>query len=194
MYIEKVINLWVQLMENGGKNKGVAFIILVSVLTIPTLSTYLPFLPVNLLTCLPLYLPTLPTYLPSYLSTYQLVSTYLAVCLPIYISIYNIYNEISSFLREVSKYYFAHCIYVGVGCICAWGNVCVWIQIVMLSIYRGLPDVGFSMPDCSLLALSQSYLGDLFVLRVSGFGAPLSSLYIWLEWLHPPLKFPQNRP
>jgi len=51
----------------------------------------------------------------------------------------------------------------------------------MLPLYRGSPDVGFSMPDCFLLALSQSHLRDLFVLRVSGFGAPLSSLYIWLE-------------
>ncbi len=33
MYIEKVLDLWVQLMKNGGKNKSVAFIILVSVLT-----------------------------------------------------------------------------------------------------------------------------------------------------------------
>ncbi len=31
MYIEKVLDLWVQLMKNGGKNKSVAFIILVSV-------------------------------------------------------------------------------------------------------------------------------------------------------------------
>jgi len=27
MYIEKVLDLWVQLMTNGGKNKSVAFII-----------------------------------------------------------------------------------------------------------------------------------------------------------------------
>ncbi len=32
MYIEKVLDLWVQLMKNGGKNKSVAFIILVSVI------------------------------------------------------------------------------------------------------------------------------------------------------------------
>ncbi len=31
MYIEKVLDLWVQLMKNGGKNKSVVFIILVSV-------------------------------------------------------------------------------------------------------------------------------------------------------------------
>ncbi len=31
VYIEKVLDLWVQLMKNGGKNKSVAFIILVSV-------------------------------------------------------------------------------------------------------------------------------------------------------------------
>ncbi len=31
MYIEKVLDLWVQLMKNGGKNKNVAFIILVSI-------------------------------------------------------------------------------------------------------------------------------------------------------------------
>ncbi len=31
MYIEKVLDLWVQLMKNGGKNKSVAFIILVSI-------------------------------------------------------------------------------------------------------------------------------------------------------------------
>ncbi len=31
MYIEKVIDLYVQLMKNGGKNKSVAFIILFSV-------------------------------------------------------------------------------------------------------------------------------------------------------------------
>ncbi len=31
MYIEKVLDLWIQLMKNGGKNKSVAFIILVSV-------------------------------------------------------------------------------------------------------------------------------------------------------------------
>ncbi len=31
VYIEKVSNLWVQLMKNGGKNKSVAFIILFSV-------------------------------------------------------------------------------------------------------------------------------------------------------------------
>ncbi len=31
VYIEKVLDLWVQLMKNGGKNKCVAFIILVSV-------------------------------------------------------------------------------------------------------------------------------------------------------------------
>ncbi len=31
MYIEKVIDLWVQFMKNGGKNKSVAFIILFSV-------------------------------------------------------------------------------------------------------------------------------------------------------------------
>ncbi len=30
-YIEKVLDLWVQLMKNGGKNKSVAFIILFSV-------------------------------------------------------------------------------------------------------------------------------------------------------------------
>ncbi len=32
MYIEKVLDLWVQLMKNGGKNKSVAFIILFSVI------------------------------------------------------------------------------------------------------------------------------------------------------------------
>ncbi len=32
MYIEKVLDLRVQLMKNGGKNKSVAFIILVSVI------------------------------------------------------------------------------------------------------------------------------------------------------------------
>ena len=32
VYIEKVLDLWVQLMKNGGKNKSVAFIILLSVL------------------------------------------------------------------------------------------------------------------------------------------------------------------
>ncbi len=31
MYIEKVLDLWVQLMKNGGKNKSVAFVILFSV-------------------------------------------------------------------------------------------------------------------------------------------------------------------
>ncbi len=31
MYIEKVLDLWAQLMKNGGKNKSVMFIILVSV-------------------------------------------------------------------------------------------------------------------------------------------------------------------
>ncbi len=31
VYIEKVLDLWVQLIKNGGKNKNVAFIILVSV-------------------------------------------------------------------------------------------------------------------------------------------------------------------
>ncbi len=31
VYIEKVLDLWVQLMKNGGKNKSVAFIILLSV-------------------------------------------------------------------------------------------------------------------------------------------------------------------
>ncbi len=31
MYIEKVLDLLVQLMKNGGKNKSVAFIILFSV-------------------------------------------------------------------------------------------------------------------------------------------------------------------
>ncbi len=31
MYIEKVLDLWVQLVKNGGKNKSVVFIILVSV-------------------------------------------------------------------------------------------------------------------------------------------------------------------
>ncbi len=31
MYIEKVLDIGVQLMKNGGKNKSVAFIILVSV-------------------------------------------------------------------------------------------------------------------------------------------------------------------
>ncbi len=31
VYIEKVLDLWVQLMKNGGKNKSVVFIILVSV-------------------------------------------------------------------------------------------------------------------------------------------------------------------
>ncbi len=31
MYIEKVLDLWVQLMKDGGKNKSVAFIILFSV-------------------------------------------------------------------------------------------------------------------------------------------------------------------
>ncbi len=31
VYIEKVLDLWVQLIKNGGKNKSVAFIILVSV-------------------------------------------------------------------------------------------------------------------------------------------------------------------
>ncbi len=31
MSIEKVLDLWVQLMKNGGKNKSVAFIILFSV-------------------------------------------------------------------------------------------------------------------------------------------------------------------
>ncbi len=34
MYIEKVLDLWVQLMKNGGKNKRVAFIILVTVYTL----------------------------------------------------------------------------------------------------------------------------------------------------------------
>ncbi len=32
MYIEKVLDLWVQLMKNGGKNKSVVFIILFSTL------------------------------------------------------------------------------------------------------------------------------------------------------------------
>ncbi len=36
MYIEKVLDLLVQLMKNGGKNKSVAFIILVSVYTVPS--------------------------------------------------------------------------------------------------------------------------------------------------------------
>ncbi len=31
VYTEKVLDLWVQLMKNGGKNKSVAFIILFSV-------------------------------------------------------------------------------------------------------------------------------------------------------------------
>ncbi len=31
VYIEKVLDLWVQLMKNGGKNKSVVFIILFSV-------------------------------------------------------------------------------------------------------------------------------------------------------------------
>ncbi len=31
VYIEKVLDLWVQLMKNGGKNKSVGFIILFSV-------------------------------------------------------------------------------------------------------------------------------------------------------------------
>ncbi len=31
VYIEKVLDLWVQLMKNGGKNKSVAFIFLFSV-------------------------------------------------------------------------------------------------------------------------------------------------------------------
>jgi len=31
VYIEKVLDLWVQLMKNGGKNKSEAFIILFSV-------------------------------------------------------------------------------------------------------------------------------------------------------------------
>ncbi len=31
VYIEIVLDLWVHLMKNGGKNKSVAFIILVSV-------------------------------------------------------------------------------------------------------------------------------------------------------------------
>ncbi len=31
VYIEKVLDFWVQLMKNGGKNKSVAFIILYSV-------------------------------------------------------------------------------------------------------------------------------------------------------------------
>ncbi len=31
---EKVLDLWVQLMKNGGKNKSVAFIILVSVVNV----------------------------------------------------------------------------------------------------------------------------------------------------------------
>ncbi len=31
VYIEKVLDLWVQLMRNGGKNKSVVFIILFSV-------------------------------------------------------------------------------------------------------------------------------------------------------------------
>ncbi len=34
VYIEKVLDLWVQLMKNRGKNNSVAFIILVSVNTI----------------------------------------------------------------------------------------------------------------------------------------------------------------
>ncbi len=33
VYIEKVLNLWIQLMKNGGKNKSVAFIILFSINT-----------------------------------------------------------------------------------------------------------------------------------------------------------------
>ncbi len=33
MYIEKVLDIWVQLMKNGGKNKNVAFIILFSINT-----------------------------------------------------------------------------------------------------------------------------------------------------------------
>ncbi len=37
MYIEKVFDLWVQLMKNGGKNKSVAFIILVSALENPNI-------------------------------------------------------------------------------------------------------------------------------------------------------------
>ncbi len=32
VYIEKVLDLWVQLMKNGGKNESIAFIILFSVL------------------------------------------------------------------------------------------------------------------------------------------------------------------
>ncbi len=34
VYIEKVLDLWVQLMKNGGKTKSVAFIILFSVYTL----------------------------------------------------------------------------------------------------------------------------------------------------------------
>ncbi len=34
MYIEKVLDLCVQLLKNGGKNKSVAFVILFSVYTV----------------------------------------------------------------------------------------------------------------------------------------------------------------
>ncbi len=34
VYIEKVLDIWIQLMKNGAKNKSVAFLILVSVFII----------------------------------------------------------------------------------------------------------------------------------------------------------------
>ncbi len=44
MYIEKVLDLWVQLMKNGGKNKSVAFIILVSIVIACLLLAYWLFI------------------------------------------------------------------------------------------------------------------------------------------------------
>ncbi len=38
--MDKVLDIWVQLMKNGGKNKSVAFIILVSVFKILNLSIF----------------------------------------------------------------------------------------------------------------------------------------------------------
>ncbi len=40
VYIEKVLDLWVQLMKNGGKNKSVAFIILFSIYIYIYISIY----------------------------------------------------------------------------------------------------------------------------------------------------------
>ncbi len=39
VYIEKVLDLWLQLMKNGGKKKSLAFIILLSVYTLDEINT-----------------------------------------------------------------------------------------------------------------------------------------------------------